>query len=248
MKILTLLMLITFSFSASSAYLIEDHLKLLSSRKRAKKWTLKDFVTGKKKARTLPKVNVTPKNIKENPKSELSLGVEYGNLDVDTDGVEDSNQVFRGSLTAFVRFVGVLGNFYLNEDPFENHGDLSLALRLAGNSQQSTHLMLFYGINRTKELDSGTLTNIENHIWGGELVLYFLDAFAGSYKLTNMEENREDNVLLRRSGRRHEIRAFLDFQYMRLFGSHILEILEFQNTTFARRESRGIMGGVSIFF
>jgi len=253
MKYFLFFLVVIFSFSSiAKPYLIEDHLKQLSSKKRDKKWTLKDFVTGKKssgkKASPVPKISVLPSNIKDNPKTEFSLGIEYGNLNLDTDGVKDRFEVYRATLTAFVRFAGVLGHFYLTENSKENHGDLSLAIRLVGTSQQTTHLMLFYGVNKTKEFDGGVLKNVNNFIWGGELVLYFIDMLAASYKLTHMEENTESDIALRRSGRRHEIRVFLDFNYFRVFGTHTLEVLEFKNTNFIKRESQGLMGGVMLFF
>ncbi len=240
------------AYSFAAPYLIEDHLKFLSKEKKSKRWSVKDVFSNKKsssKKKVAPIVNVLPKNFKENQKYEFSFGLEYGNLNLDIDGADSRYEVYRASITAYARFLGVVGNFYLTENSKENLGDVALSLRLVGSSQQTTHLSLFYGVNKTKEIDAGVLKNVNNYIWGGELMLYFIDTIGASYHLTHTEENTEKDISLRRSGRRHEIRVFLDYNYFRLFGSHVLEILEYQNSSvLSRKESQGIMGGVKLFF
>lgn len=253
MKYILLISIYLVSVNCFAApYLIEDHLKFLSGQKKSKRWSIKDAFTSKKtsgKKTSAPIVSVLPRNIKKNQKYEFSFGLEYGNLNLDIDGVKDWYEVYRASITAYARFLGVVGNFYLTEDSKENLGDVALSLRLVGSSQQTTHLSLFYGVNKTKEIDAGVLKNVNNYIWGGELMLYFIDILGASYHLTHTEENTESDISLRRSGRRHEIRVFLDYNYFRIFGSHVLEKLDYRNSSvLTRKESQGIMGGIKLFF
>lgn len=251
MKKIILLFFIFSSFNVSAApYLIEDHLKFLSGQKKSKRWSVKDlFSKSKSSKKKAPIVNVTKKSFNKNQKYEFSTGLEYGNLNLDIDGNDSRFEIYRFAVTAYARIFGLVGNFYLTEDSKENFGDASLAIRLVGSSQQTTHLSLFYGVTKTKEIDAGALENINNYIWGGELMLYFIDVLGASYHLTNIVENTENDISLRRSGRRHEIRAFLDYNYFRIFASHVLEIIEYKNTNLlAKKETQGVMGGVRFFF
>ncbi len=244
-----ILLLVVFSFNVSHAYLIEDHLEFLASQKSKKKWTVKDLFSPKKSKKKAPVVSVLPKNFKKNQKYEFSLGLEYGNLNLDIDGNSSRFEVYRMSFVAYARFFGLVGNFYLTETSKENHGDLSLSLRLLGTSEQTTHFSVFAGVNKTKEMDGGVNKNVNNYIWGAEAMLYLFDVLGLSYHFTQMEENSESDIALRRSGRKHELRVFLDYKYFRVFGLHRLDRLKYRNSPLlSRKEIQGVMGGVQVFF
>ena len=254
-KLLTFLLVFSLSESVFSAYLIEDHLKFMSQKKQKSRWSLMDSFKKKKKGKSKaaakpPVFNFTPGSFKKNLSREFSIGVEYGRLNVDIDGVSSREENIRASMSAFAKFVGIVAEYYWVEGEDNDFFDVVAHLRIIGDSQQNTRLNAFAGVRRSDELgDNGEVENILNYIYGGEAMLYISNVLGFSYYFTHISENTRSDINLKKKGRRHEIRVHFDYQYFRVYGAHVLEVLEYSDTSrLNRKETTGLMGGIKIYF
>lgn len=225
-----------------------------SQNKYQDMWTLSNWFETQRKVRLMDQW--LSMNASSNP-FEFYLSGEFASLErVDTDfGVESvgkKQNAYRGSLGAFASAVGLQAQYTLSQEEYRLF-EGSFHLRVLGLAQQSTNWTLFYGIsNRTEKYKEDTPLveeTYKNQFAGTSMTLYFTKYFGveGIYKQYFKYKIKEESKSL--EGQRLEGSAFIDFSFIRVFGTYYVEKLDYKSPSLDREtERKGIFGGVKFFF
>jgi hypothetical protein len=155
------------------------------------------------------------------------------------------------SLYSAGAYSGILGleAFHENntEEQYKQTGG-SLNLRIVGNAVQGTHLMINYGYRSASITENLITSTVNQSFAGADLNLYFTQFFglSGTYRYYIPVENE---LLGKVSGNRSEAGAFLDFSFIRIFGTWFSDTLTISpNRVEKTTEKTGVMSGIKIFF
>lgn len=182
---------------------------------------------------------------------DFMLGGQTGVRTTVTEGVE-SNLRSRGiqaDAIAYATLVGLEGHYIdLQTEGFGWQG--SLGLRLIGDSRQNTGLTVLYGIGSKLDVDPGAQTSdeVQNHHAKARLTLYLTRAFGveASYQTILLATSRNGAEI---EGSAVDATAFLDFSFLRIFGtwSRETQLRKFQAIS-SERNRESIDAGLKLFF
>jgi hypothetical protein len=182
---------------------------------------------------------------------DFMLGGQTGVRTTVTEGVE-SNLRSRGiqaDAIAYATLVGLEGHYIdLQTEGFGWQG--SLGLRLIGDSRQNTNLTVLYGIGSKLDVDPGAQTSdeVQNHHAKARLTLYLTRAFGveASYQTILLATSRNGAEI---EGSAVDATAFLDFSFLRIFGtwSRETQLRKFQAIS-SERNRESIDAGLKLFF
>lgn len=216
-------------------------------------WTLSSWFETQRKIRLMDQWLAM--NSSSNP-FEFYLSAEYASLerkntDSGVEGLPTENDAYRGTLGAFATIVGLQAQYTKSDEEYDLF-EGSFHLRILGKAQQATNWTLFYGISNRKENDKANSPLVEetfkNQFAGASFTLYFIKYFGveGMYKVYFEDTSSLGTSL---EGQRTEGSVFIDFSFLRVFGTYYTEKLEYKNTTLDRDLDRnGVFGGVRFFF
>jgi hypothetical protein len=121
---------------------------------------------------------------------------------------------------------------------------------LIGDSQQNTNLTVLYGIGSKLDVDpdSQTSDEVQSHHAKGRLTLYLTRAFGieASYQMNLPASSRNGAEI---EGSAVDASAFLDFSFLRIFGTWSREtrLRKFQAIS-SERNRESIDAGLKLFF
>lgn len=178
---------------------------------------------------------------------ELILGGQYLSYDSVT-GANSENRSqatsTSGSLAFFALILGVEGSYENNVTERIQTAEGLVHLRILGNSNQSTHLNLSYG-SRKKTIEG---VDLSQQVAGAELDLY-IEKHLGLHGRYRQYLPTEEDHFGRTEGHRHEVGAFFDIEFMRVFGNWFVEEETSTSTTNeTRRDRRGVEYGLRFYF
>lgn len=182
---------------------------------------------------------------------DFMLGGRTGVRTTKTDGVESSlrSRGIQAEAIAYATLVGLEGQYI----DFETEGSRwqgALGIRLIGDSQQNTNLTALYGIGSMLDVDPGGQTSdeVQNSFVKGRLTLYLTRAFGveASYQMSLPASSRNGAEI---EGSIVDTSAFLDFSFLRIFGTWSREtrLRKFQAIS-SERNRESIDAGLKLFF
>ncbi|MFN7825055.1 MAG: hypothetical protein ACK5P6_06820 [Pseudobdellovibrionaceae bacterium] len=148
---------------------------------------------------------------------------------------------------AFATVLGLEADYQKKSGDDQNSISGNLALRIAGNAQQGTHLNLLYGLRTLKD-EGANPKELKQSFWGAELNLY-LNRHIGlsgkylSYVKKNIPSLGELSETNTRGG------LFIDFSFVRVFG-HFYETQQKTdlNGSVSQNKRTGSEAGLLFFF
>jgi len=255
-----ILILLQFSFIqnsraefARSKFL--ENLGKQQNNKYQDRWTIADWFETQRQVRLLDQWLAL--NSSSNP-FEFYLGADYGELErTNTDssvvGTPDTHNMYRGTFGAFATIVGLQAQYAVSDEEYELL-EGTFNLRILGRAQQATNWTLFYGYSQRTEKDKINTPVVEetfkNTFGGASFSIYFTKYFGveGLYKTYFKKKSDRDTEM---EGQRAEGTVFIDFSFLRIYGTYYEEKLEFTNPTLTidrEAERKGILGGLRFFF
>ncbi len=184
----------------------------------------------------------------------------YLNLDHATQKTEESSAilgitdqkvpVYRLGLAAYATIAGleykheVMGDYSGNKAYFK--------LRIFGTGQQNTNLNFFYGVRNYKEtvFTSVGEEHFKNEFFGFSITLYLLKKLGLETHFENYVAKESDKNKLF-DGSFIETTLFIDYGFIRIYGSLVNEPLEYTATgtnTVTKWTREGFYGGLKFFF
>lgn len=216
-------------------------------------WTLSSWFETQRKIRLMDQWLAM--NSSSNP-FEFYLSAEYASLerkntDSGVEGVPSEYDTYRGTIGAFASIVGLQAQYTQSDEKYDLF-EGSFHLRILGKAQQATNWTFFYGISSRKESDKSNSPVAEetfkNQFAGASFTVYFIKYFGieGLYKVYFEDTS---NLATSLEGQRTEGTVFIDFSFLRVFGTYYNEKLEYKSINLDRElERNGIFGGVKFFF
>lgn len=162
---------------------------------------------------------------------------------------EDEYTITTFEASAYARIFGLTVDY--EKRPQENENDLSgmLNLRLLGDSIQSSGLTIHYG-QRTRTLSGlAPISTVRNQFAQISLQVY-LSQYFGINGYSRVFQPSNDLYLGQVSGYQNQAGAFIDFEFIRLFGYWFEEVQKNSNpiNTDAEIKRKGIKTGLQFFF
>jgi len=215
-------------------------------------WSLSDYFETQRKNRLMDQWLAM--NSSSNP-FEFALGAQTVLYDsrVKTDGVEGLEKEFRmnrAQLAAYASIIGLEAEYAESKEDFTNL-EGSIHLRLLGKSSQGTNLTGFYGIRYRKDKSlTTTEEKFQQNFTGGSITLNLtkFSGIVGTYKTYFTDKTDAGNEL---EGDRIEGTFFIDFRFLRVYGTYFKENEEYKNIVTPETkeiERDGIFGGIKLFF
>lgn len=215
-------------------------------------WSLSDWFEVQRKNRLMDQWLAM--NSTSNP-FEFYLGAQTTTYDseVSTNGgapVEGEYRMNRGEIGAYASIIGLEGEYIDSKEDFTS-AEGSINIRLLGRNAQGTNLTGFYGIRTlTDKSLAATEEKVSQNFAGGSLTLNLTRYFGviGKYKKYFKEESNSDSEI---EGDRLEGSFFIDFAFVRAYGTWYQEKLDYNNintSTTKNIERTGIFYGLKLWF
>ncbi len=247
----TLLCLALFIFIPLKSFAIDGggrtyDFRQKADRKEASRWTLQEFLRQSERNRMM---DLWLSMHMPSP-YEFYLGgayQDYVNLD-NAANTQSRYSSAMGTAGAYATIVGLEG-FYENNIP-ENYSQSggSFNLRVMGNGVQATHLSFNYGY-RSLKMNESSLNYVINQTFAGADLNLYLTRYFGISGAYRYYQPVEIETLGKISGDRTEGGVFIDFSFLRVFGSWYSEkLITHPNQSERSIDRTGIMSGIKIFF
>jgi hypothetical protein len=168
------------------------------------------------------------------------------------DGLPKNFNITQGTFGAFASIIGLQAQYTAAPDNY-TQGEGTIHLRLLGRSQQGTNLTGFYGV-RKRIYDEKSYTTqketVQQQMAGGSITLNLTKFFGiqGTFKNYYKHKTNLENEL---SGHRIEGTAFIDFLFVRVYGTWFEDQDKYITTATPnvyKVRSRGILGGLQLWF
>lgn len=217
-----------------------------ADRKEASRWTLQEFLQQSERNRMM---DLWLSMHLPSP-YEFYLGGAYQDY-VNRDNISKAESRYSsamGTAGAYATIVGLEGFYENNVQESYSQSGGSLNLRIMGNGVQATHLSLNYGYRSLQMRESSQSYVINQTFAGGDLNIYLTRYFgiAGAYRYYQPVEIEGLGEI---SGDRTEGGVFIDFSFVRVFGSWFSErLVTHPNRSEKSIDRTGVMSGVKIFF
>lgn len=233
-----------FSNTAYSASFY-DNARKKQEKKDAQRWSLSQWLEQKQK------IKLMDTWLMYNAPSpyEFFFGADTSSFDqINTQGNNETSQSFRnyrGSFGAYVTMVGLYGE-YESSDEDISQWKAKFMVRVLGSSDQSTNLVLSYGLmNRDFNGDK-----TQYQVAGGQLNFYIVKAFAltGMYEHYLEAESEQNDITS--SGHRIEGGAHIEYGALRIYGTWFQENMDLVDPSLieSKRTREGILFGTRIYF
>lgn len=219
-----------------------------SAGKETTRWTLFDYLTQRQNIRLMDmwlSVNRSS-SLFEAALSGGPVSYRYRTTSGGTSTSSDkTSQAYRLSL--FVSIFGIEGEYEETNHDTKSYGG-NVAIRLLGNSIQSTHLTVKYGL-QTRIDSSGTPEEKwSNQFAEADLNVYLIKYFGlkGEYRYYFPDKSSQGTDL---QGDRTTAGVFIDVGMLRLYGDYFQEKLKYETaTTVTDKKRDGYEYGAKLFF
>lgn len=180
---------------------------------------------------------------------EFSAGASYLNYNSKNNepgNIEENFNTFKGEASAYARLVGLTAEYSnVTEEGYTDFSGM-FNLRIFGNSIQNTSLTLHYGMNK---LENDNL-KLERSFGQGTLQVYLTHHFGleGKYRQYLPKKSEPFGEF---SGEMIEAGAFIDFNFLRVYGSWVSDKTTIKNPAFPNDviiEKTGVRSGIKLFF
>jgi hypothetical protein len=245
-------------YSAPARAEIEGTYKVIIKKQEEKKqsrWTLAEWLALKERNRQMDLW--LAHNSQSDPFEfylDLSSRSEGFKSDAATaSGQTVNEQTFGGSFAAYATVAGLRGSY---EAMTAGDGSKrtttagSLNLRILGRAIQDSHLNLEYGIRGLAlKSTAGAEENFQSQFGGGTLTLYFTKHFGVDGTYHRYLKSEPSSAGRTAEGDLAQSSVFIDFSFVRVFGSWRKERLEFAGPSATTTETiEGFGGGLRFFF
>lgn len=232
---------------AQADYSFSGDYKKKSEQKNSSRWTLTDWLAQKERNKMM---DLWLQMYAPSP-YEFFLSGEYLSYQSSPGTGTASDQTYtsyKTSLAAYALIMGLQFDYENNWKQNFNNLDGSLNIRIMGNAIQATHLSLFYGL-RTQHLSAAGQTHrLNENFYGAEFDLY-LNRLFGLHTLYKSFPPTTDQNFGELSSTRHELGLFIDFDFLRIFGTTFTESQKTNlNAIETTIEQKGFNTGVKFFF
>jgi hypothetical protein len=238
---------------ASPSALADNKYRHFDFRKKAEekkgaRWTLEDWLAQKERNRMmdlwLAMYTPTPY---EFFLQGSNLAYKVSNSPANTESDSSNYATLQGALGAYATVVGVEMEYENNKS--ESFSDLTgtLNLRIAGNAVQGTHLILYAGQRTRENVSDLAKTRLVQNLAGADLNIYLNQHFGISGDYRNFVA-QDDPVLGKVDGSLTKAGVFIDFEFVRIFGSWYEEIEVRAQTSETTLKRNGIQSGLQFFF
>ncbi len=178
---------------------------------------------------------------------EYYLGVDYKSYTSDVNFPVSTNeyQSYRGYFAAYAYIVGLEYQYENNtqENYFDHTGIFHF--RLLGNAAQSTNITLQAGL---RSHHSQIYDSILRQSFAGASATFYLLKKFGITGLYRQYFPYLDATAGEITGDRYEGGAFIEFDFLRVYGTYFDETLNFKSTIESEQRRRGIESGIRFYF
>jgi hypothetical protein len=244
---LSLVLIVVLSWNAH-AYFQMDFLKNKSSQaKSSSRWTLADWLAQKQKN------SLADQWLALHTSSnwfDLSLSGQQTQFEVKTTPAngtatttKDGGQLYEADM--YISIFNLNGEMEKRGDDYESYAGAA-GIRLFGTSNQTTNLVVRYGLQETK--NKKTAEHWDNQYAEAQLQLYVIEFFGlqGKYRHFFPDTSKQGNKV---SGHKVTAGAFIEYGMLRIFADYFQEPMETSaNGSTSKRDRTGMQYGLRLFF
>ena len=232
---------------AQTDYSFGGDYKKKSEQKTSSRWTLTDWLAQKERNKMM---DLWLQMYAPSPYEFYLSGeyLSYQSQSASGTGGDQTYTSYKTSLAAYALIMGLQFDYENNWKQNYNNLDGSLNIRVMGNAIQATHLSLFYGLRTQHRSLAGQFHRLNENFYGAEFDLY-LNRLFGLHTMYKSFPPTTDQNFGELSSTRQELGLFIDFDFLRIFGTSFTESQKTNlNSTETTIQQKGFNTGLKFFF